>query len=533
LTNNFSDKVFALENLFWISLTYPCLKIFHEFAHAYMVKKWGGEVHEMGIMLLVFMPIPYVDASSSLAFRDKYQRILVAAAGIMIELFIAAVALLIWLNVEPGPLRATAFNVMLIAGVSTLLFNGNPLLRFDAYYVLADLLEIPNLGQRSTAYLGYLGKRYLLGVGQLSSPADTVSEASWLTGYALASVVYRVAISVRIILFISGKFFFFGLLLAAWAAIGMVVMPVVRLIRFLLKDAYMKRKRLRIFLTILLPVALFVAALVVVPLPLFTTCEGVTWAPDESRVHASVDGFISEVLVHSGTKVEAGTPLLRCSDPQLDAQVRLLAARQEEFRTRYNQSFSTDRTQMALLREALSQIGAELSRAQERQRALTIYSQSAGVLVLPVENDMLGRFVHRGTALGYVIDPSKINVRVLVPQEDIEQVRADTLEVDVRLAENIQQVVTATLLREVPAASNELPSMALSLEGGGLFALDPREKQRPVVVERLFQFDIKLSDVLTDKIEERVYVRFHHSAEPLVWRWWRTLRRLLLSRFAI
>ena len=110
----------------------------------------------MGIMLLVFMPIPYVDASSSLAFEDKRKRMLIGAAGILIELFLAALALLVWLNVEPGAVRATAYNVMLIAGVSTVLFNGNPLLRFDAYYVLADFLEIPNLGQRSNRYLGFL-----------------------------------------------------------------------------------------------------------------------------------------------------------------------------------------------------------------------------------------------------------------------------------------------------------------------------------------------------------------------------------------
>ncbi len=177
LTRNITDSLLSLENIFLITLLYPLLKLMHEFGHAYLVKKWGGEVHEMGIMLLVFMPIPYVEASSSLAFDNKYRRMAVGAIGIMVELFSAAVALLVWLNVEPGIVRAVAFNTMLIAGVSTLLFNGNPLLRFDAYYVLSDFLEIPNLGQRANKYITYLCKRYLLGLEHEEPDIQSAGEA--------------------------------------------------------------------------------------------------------------------------------------------------------------------------------------------------------------------------------------------------------------------------------------------------------------------------------------------------------------------
>src|SRR6202034_2644852 len=100
-------------------------------------------------ILLVFVPVPYVDASSSAAFRNKWRRGTVSAAGNMVEADLASIALYIWLSVEPDFVRAFAYNVMLIGGVSTLLFNGNPLLKFDGYYVLSDLLEIPNLGTRA------------------------------------------------------------------------------------------------------------------------------------------------------------------------------------------------------------------------------------------------------------------------------------------------------------------------------------------------------------------------------------------------
>ena len=109
------------------------------------------------------MPVPYVDASAAAAFRSKWRRAFVGAAGMIVEMSLAALALIVWLTVEPGLLRAFAFNVMLIGGVSTLLFNGNPLLRYDGYYVLSDLVEIPNLAQRSTRYSCYLIQRYLFG----------------------------------------------------------------------------------------------------------------------------------------------------------------------------------------------------------------------------------------------------------------------------------------------------------------------------------------------------------------------------------
>ena len=128
------------------------------------MKAWGGEVHEMGVMLLVLMPVPYVDASASSAFPEKRRRMVVGAAGMIVELFVASIALALWLEMQPGALRAVLFNVMLIAGISTVLFNANPLLRFDGYYILSDWLEIPNLRQRAQQYLGSIFERRLFGM---------------------------------------------------------------------------------------------------------------------------------------------------------------------------------------------------------------------------------------------------------------------------------------------------------------------------------------------------------------------------------
>ena len=149
LTRNILDRILVPENLILIFLVFPVLKLFHEFGHAYATKAFGGEVHEMGVMMIVFTPIPYVDATSANSFREKWKRVGVSAAGLVVELFLASLALFIWLGAEPGAVRSVAFNVMLIAGVSTVLFNANPLIRFDGYYILSDWLEIPNLRGRA------------------------------------------------------------------------------------------------------------------------------------------------------------------------------------------------------------------------------------------------------------------------------------------------------------------------------------------------------------------------------------------------
>ena len=169
------------------------------------MKVWGGEVREVGLMMLVLFPVPYVDASAASAFPSKWRRAVVAGAGIMAELAIAAAAILVWAAAEPGLVRAAAFNAALIGGVSTLLFNGNPLLRFDGYYVFADLVEIPNLAQRANRQVFHLIKRHAFGLSESASAVTARGEAPWLVIYSVAAFIYRFFIVLGIALFIAGN----------------------------------------------------------------------------------------------------------------------------------------------------------------------------------------------------------------------------------------------------------------------------------------------------------------------------------------
>ena len=240
-----STSLLSPQNLALLWLCYPLIKALHELGHGLATKVWGGEVHEVGVILLALIPVPYVDASSAGTFPEKRRRMVVGAAGMMVELFLAVLALWLWLNTEPGLIHSLAYNTLLIGSVSTLFFNGNPLLRFDGYYVMTDAIGMPNLATRSNQYLGYLVKRYLFGVRSLESPATAGGERRWLIGYGVLSYIYRVIILVTIVLFVAESYPTVGVLIAFWATGTMLVLPVLKHTRALLTAPVLQRQRAR------------------------------------------------------------------------------------------------------------------------------------------------------------------------------------------------------------------------------------------------------------------------------------------------
>jgi putative peptide zinc metalloprotease protein len=534
LTQNITDRILNPGNLVVMWLVFPVLKAFHEFGHGFAVKLKGGEVHDMGIMFLVLTPVPYVDASASSAFREKRERILVGAAGMAVEIFIGALALFFWSSAEPGPLRSLAYNVIFIAGVSSILFNGNALLRYDAYYILSDLLEIPNLGPRGLRYLGYLFQRYLFGVRDAEPPESTAGEKVWFILYTVASWVYRIFIYVAIVLFIASKFFFIGVVFALWAVISMMILPAAKGIRFLASSPRLTRKRARSVLVTGLILAAVAAVIFLVPFPLGTRAEGVLWIPEHSFVRAATDGFVEKLLATPGSRVRAGDPLIECSDPLLPAQIRVLESKLDELQATYDAQIIEDRVKAQITKEEMQNITGKLKDAKERAGELTVRSPGSGVFIVPEPQDLPGRFAKRGELLGYVLNPSSVTARVVVYQADVDLVRSQTRDVRVRLPENIPETVPASLLREVPAATDQLPGRALAQEGGGKIAIDPRDRFGIKAFQKLFLFDIELPNFKgLYNVGGRLYVRFDHGYEPLAYRWYREIRQLFLRRFNV
>ncbi len=533
LTENITDRVLAPQNLILLWITFPIIKAFHEFGHAFAVKVRGGEVHDMGIMFLVLTPTPYLDASASLAFRSKWERIFVGAAGMAVELFIAAIALFLWIHAQPGPMRAVLYNIIFIAGVSSLLFNGNPLLRYDAYYMLSDLLEIPNLSQRGLRYLGYLMQRYVFGILDAEPPLSAPGERAWFIIYSIASFAYRILIYFSIVFFIAEKFFIVGIMLAGWAVISMFILPVAKSMKFLFSSPRLQKKRLRAFVAAALSVAAVGAVVFLVPIPLSTRAEGVVWVPEQAQVRAGSDGFVETLKVAPGERVKAGDPLIECSDPLLPSQMRVEEAQLRELQVQYDTQILSERVKAEITKEEIRNVEGQLARSRERFAALTIRSLVDGNFLSPMAQDLPGKFVKRGELLGYILDRATITARVAVSQEDVDFVRHKTQGVKIRFPERIAEAIPVVIRREVPAATDRLPSRTLGQQGGGEIAIDPRDTEGVKAFQSVFLFDIDLPQQKLYPVEGRVYVRFDHGWEPVFWRWYRSVRQLFLKTFNV
>ena len=533
LSRDFSDRVLAPQNLILMWLTFPVLKLFHEFGHACATKAWGGEVHEMGVMFLVLMPIPYVDATAATAFRATRRRVLVGAAGMVVEVFIASLALFLWLEVQPGVIRAVLYNVMLIAGVSTVFFNANPLLRYDGYYILSDLIHIPNLRNRAQQYLAHLVESGLFGL-KLPDLEATRGEKRWFVFFAIASFLYRTFVMLAIALFIASHYMIIGVLLALWALFASFVIPVGKGIGYLVAHARLRRNRMRAVGVTAAFLGVVAAMLFVAPLPLWSRAEGVIWVPDDALVRAGADGFVKTVEVPSGSIVRRGLPLIVTENLELEPKIRVLEAQIELLETRAQAQLQTDRVHWEITREELRATRDELEDARARLRDLVVRSPVSGRFVLnSAAGDLPDRYLRKGQEIGYVVPSATVTARVLVSQDDIDLVKTRTQRVRVKLAGRMYETIDATIVREVPEASDRVANLAMSSAGGGAATLDPQDTKKAKTLNTWFEFELALPATHAFVLGEHVYARFELGTEPLAWRIYRSVRQLFLRRFAV
>ncbi|MDJ0784045.1 MAG: peptidase M50 [Desulfosarcinaceae bacterium] len=532
LTHRLNDRLLQPGNLLMIWLIFPLMKILHELGHAVAVKKWGGEVNEMGILLLALTPIPYVDASASTLFAAKHRRITVAAMGMMVETLLAALAVFVWVNVAPGLISALAFNVMLIGGASTLLFNGNPLLRYDGYYILADLIEIPNLAQRANHYLNYLVHRYLLAAENAESPVIAPGEKAWFIAYGPIAFCYRILVLIGLVWMISGRFFVVGILIAVWGAVSLCILPAVRWVIRTMDLAGPRRGRMVTTTAgLLLGAGLLIFYL---PLPFWTTSQGVIWLPENAIVRAGTDCEVMELLATDRTMVEKDAPLLRGSDALLETQRALHRAELTELLVRYHALSLKERVKRRLLLEEIERAKGDLRQIEEKIDQLMVRSPARGQLVLVDAGELAGSFIKEGQLLGYIIAHHRPTVRTVVNQDDIGLVRGQLRGVQIRLFERVATPLDAEIDRLVPAADLKLPSAALGTAGGGPIPIDPSDPEGLRALESHFQVDLRLpEEIPLPHIGGRAHVRFDHGRLPLGLQWYRSLRQLVLRRFYV
>ncbi|WP_375174973.1 PqqD family peptide modification chaperone [Pseudooceanicola sp.] len=533
LTENFADRILATENLLITLVTYPLLKALHELAHGYLAKRRGAEVREMGIMFLVFFPVPYVDASAAAAFRNKWHRALVSAGGILIETFAAAVAVMIWANAETGLVSALAFNVIMVGGLSTIIVNGNPLLKFDGYYILSDLIEIPNLSDRATKFYGHLIQRYVFGAKQMREKTATTGEKVWFVLYAPAAFVYRMSVMIGIATLVATKYFIVGVCIALWSVFNALVKPSFKHIRHVLTSPKLRKVRRRAKAWTFGTIAVLLAAIALIPMPLRTDSEGVVWLPDNAHVRAETSGFVRQIRATRGAEVAQAAPLLDLTEPSLDSRITAMEARVREMSLRVVAAEVKDRRALVVARLELSEAEAELERERKRRHDLALRAPREGRFetVMPLD-DLPGRYLQEGDLVGYVLPDHATEVRVVVPQDDIALVRDRVDKVELVLAGRAEEKYESRVLRAVPTGVNELPSPALGQMGGGRHVTNPGDQEGLQTLEPIFVYDIALPDTLrTAPFGARVLVRFDHGHETIAQQGFRRARQLFLRRF--
>jgi putative peptide zinc metalloprotease protein len=269
-------------------------------------------------------------------------------------------------------------------------------------------------------------------------------------------------------------------------------------------------------------------------MPMRTVSEGVVWLPEDAWIRADSDGFAQAPLVESGALVRAGEPVVLLENEVLEADVSLYTAQLREARIRHQAELAANYARSQLTAEAVSFLEERLARAEEQKRALTIRSPAQGRVIFSDEAGLPGRYFTRGEAIGWVVQPDALRGRVVVDSGAVDLVRRRTRGVSIRFSERVGSVLPARLVREIPAASRDLPSAALGTQGGGELALDPAARESTRAFERVFQFELALA--APEKFRgfgQRIHVRFEHGAAPLAYQWYRMLRQLFLARLHV
>jgi putative peptide zinc metalloprotease protein len=442
-----------VRNWLWLIAAIASVKILHELGHALACKHFSGEVHELGVMLLAFVPCLYCDVTDSWRLASKWQRIAVSAAGMLVELVIAAVATIVWWHAKDGVLSLVALDVMVISTVHTLAVNGNPLLRYDGYYILSDLVESPNLWQRSRDALHNIASRLVLGLRADDDALVPQRHRAWLAAYAIASKLYLAIVVVAIIWGLARVLYPWHLetlafAIGATACGSMAAAPVIGAVRFVQNPSRrgeVRRGRLATVAGLALVAVVFILAW---PVNYYVRAPLVVLPDDAARVYATEGGALATALP-AGARVDAGQTIAKLDNPDVEVELARLSGDYElqKLQLRDLELLRGDdaeaNAKIPATKAAVDNLARQLADRRRDAERLTLAAPIAGT-VIPVprldstqpDNGRLsewsgaildeqnrGALVEPGTLVCFVGDPSHTSATLVVEDTDIERVR--------------------------------------------------------------------------------------------------------------
>jgi len=516
-------QFFASGNWLYLAVALAITKILHEFGHGLSCKHYGGECHEMGMMLLVFTPCLYCDVSDSWMLPSKWKRAAIGAAGMYVEVLLASIATFLWWNSHGGIFNQLCLDVMFVSSVSTLLFNANPLLRYDGYYILSDLLEIPNLKQKSTAILGRIASRWCLGIKPPDDPFLPQRRLGLFALYSVASSLYGWFVSLSIFLFVWTVFKPYrleviGQVLGFMALWGLVVRPVQGIIKFLnIPGRRDEVKAVNLVVTAIVAAGI-AAAIALIPLPQRVWCGAELRPRGEETVYVTEAGRLESLAVKAGAIVAAGDELARLSSIDLDLQITELEGKATDSRTRLA-SLQRERftdpaagLEIGTVEESLKSIEEQLEKKKKNRTELVLRAPRAGVVLpapslkeqpeasgrLPpwsgnaLDPKNVGATFTEGTVLCLVGEPEKFEAVMVVDQSEVEFV-AKGQHVDLKLDAFPGQTFTGKV-EELAESSLEMSSERMSVKAGGLVPTETDPSGRELPISTSYEAMMSLDD---------------------------------------
>ena len=535
-----AEEVLNPNNWLVVGGVFIVAKAFHESGHGVICKRFGGVVPEFGFMLLVLFPAPYVDTSSAWAFENKWQRVGVGAGGMIVELFLASIAAIVWTSTAPETLaHQISYFMIFTASVSTVLFNANPLMRFDGYYILSDLIEVPNLMQRSMNQIKHWFKTRVYRMKEETPPSTWGGETAILYVYGIAALIYRIFLFFSITLFVMGKLFALGLILAVWTAGMWFILPVGKFVHWLASSPGLNDFRPRAIATSLAMIVGGLLAVGAIPMPDHRRATGVVESVARTGVFFGTDGFVAEAHVKTGERVEGGQPLVTLRSDELTARLELARATLDELTSRERLAETKSPAAAQVMRDRADAVRGQIEHLRREIERLVVRAPHAGVVVGPDPSRLLGIYAQRGRALCEVVDTDHLRVAAVLGQREaawLFDVGAGEYSVELRMTSRPGRIFAGSGVSVIEAGQTELPHAAMGLVSGGTIATRRDDRsglmaEDPQFVMRVASYEPRSGgDAWAGLPGEKVKLRFTLPSKPLLFQWTDRLHKLVQGR---
>lgn len=513
----------SYENLFtsWRGLTlaiaWLILKIIHETAHGATCRRYGGEVNDAGFAMILLMPIAYVNVTSSWRFASRWQRLHVTLAGVAAELLIAGIALIAWNLLDSLPLKQAAADIVLLASVSSLLFNLNPLLKFDGYFALSDLTGVDNLYSCGQRYAQYFGSRYILGIDS-KAPVLPCSRPLWIKLYGLSASVYRVFTTSGLLIAAAALFKGAGVVIAIAGIFSFILKPMAMLARLLCKlHAQAELSLVRLTARLGLLAMLAIGPLWFIPASLNWTAPAIVQYDPPAILRARTAGFVAELHVRDGVLVTEGQPIATFRNDDL---VFELAGRRKELAQIEQEilaaQWHNDSSKLGDANSRKAGLKECIQELQNQVDSLVLRSPVTGTLVARNIDLLHGTYLKAGHELGIVGREHSKRLKVSMSQYDAKQ-SDNWINRPVRIVVNDQPTLTSKLSRlETRADSTPLDISLLASNGGSLATINKSKDTLELSEPRVNGYiPLTAAESLRLRSGQRAYISIGSSGKSL------------------